>query len=276
MSMSAAAIDQTLKRAMGAIQSQRAEEAARLAQEVLKAEPRQPRALHLFGYAMLMQERPGEALDPLEAAFKALRDPDIETQIAIALRKLGRTDDALSRLTRAAKRKPVFPAAIHELAFTLHSLGRDDEAIEALARGIEAAPMMVELPLLMGWIYYDRGDAEKAKAAFARVGAINPNHPDAHYGTGLALIDSGDIAAAAERFRAALRIDPSDQQSRLRLGACLLELGDTAAASSCLRLATRGGADFYGKALKTLVTSNRGRFWLQPSGVAKFFKGERN
>jgi tetratricopeptide (TPR) repeat protein len=274
MNVSADTIEQTLQRAMGAIQNQRPDEAARLAQEVLKAEPRQPRALHLFGYAMLMQERPGEALDPLEAAFKALREPDIETQIAIALRKLGRTDDALSRLMRAAKRKPVFPAVFHELGYTLHTLGRNDEAIEALTRGIEAAPMMVELHLLLGWIYYDRGDGPKAKAAFGRVAAINPNHPDAHYCAGLALIDIGDVAQAAEHFRAALRGNPSDQQSRLRFGACLLELGDTAAA--CLRLVTRGGADFYGNALKTLVTSGRGRFWLQPSEAAKFFKGERN
>src|SRR5215470_3552689 len=138
-SRSAISIDEALRRAMAAIESQRPEEAARLAQEVLNRNAGHPNALHLFGYSLLMQERPSEAIEPLEKAFRSLRDPAIETQLAIALRKAGRTDEALSRLTRAVKRKPVFPAAIHELGFLLHSLDRTDEAISVLKSGIVAA-----------------------------------------------------------------------------------------------------------------------------------------
>jgi tetratricopeptide (TPR) repeat protein len=261
---------------MAAIQSERPEQAARLAQEVLDRNPSHPNALHLFGYALLMQERAGEAIVPLEKAFKSLRDPAIETQLAIALRKAGRTDDALSRLMRAVKRKPPFPAAVHELGYLLHSLGRSDEAISVLKNGIEAAPWMADLPLLLGWIFHARIDAANAKAAFARALGIAPNHSDALYGMGLLLMDAGEFAPASEYFQRALLVNPSDQQSRLYLGACLLELGQTGAASACLRQVTRGGADFYNKALKVLSSSSRGRFWLQPSVAAKFFRGERN
>ncbi len=271
----AAAIEETLQRAMSAIQSQQADYAAKLAQDILKRNSSHPNALHIYGYALLMQDRASEAIAPLERASRSLRDPAIETQLAIALRKAGRTEDALVRLQRAAKQEPVFPAAIHELGYVLNSLGRTDEAIEAIERGMQAAPRLPDLPILLGWIFHGKNDNPRARSAFAHVLASFPNHPDAHYGMGLVLMDAAEFPAAAEHFRQALAGDPADQQARLFLGACLLEMGE-AGAGTCLRLVTRGGPDFYGKALKILMNSSRGRFWLQPSAAAQFFRGERN
>lgn len=270
------AVEETLRRAMSAIQSQRPDEALRLTQDILNKNPSQPNALHLYGYALLMQERADEAVAPLEKAFRSLRDPAIETQLAIALRKAGRTDDALSRLARAVKRKPPFPAAFHEYGYLLHSLDRADEAIAVIKAGMGAAPWMPDLPLLLGWIFHARNDGVSARTAFARALGVAPNHGDALYGMGLVLMDAGEFAPASEFFQRALLNDPSDQQSRLYLGACLLELGQTGAASVCLRQVTRGGASFYGKALKVLSSSSRGRFWLRPSGLARFFRGEQS
>jgi tetratricopeptide (TPR) repeat protein len=271
----AAAIEETLQRAMSAIQSQQPDYAAKLAQDILKRNSGHPNALHIYGYALLMQDRASEAIAPLERASRSLRDPAIETQLAIALRKAGRTEDALVRLQRAAKQVPVFPAAIHELGYLLNSLGRTDEAIEAIERGMQAAPRLPDLPILLGWIFHGKNDNPRARSAFAHVLASFPNHPDAHYGMGLVLMDAAEFPAAAEHFRQALAGDPADQQARLFLGACLLEMGE-AGAGTCLRLVTRGGPDFYGKALKILMNSSRGRFWLQPSAAAQFFRGERN
>ena len=207
----AAAIEETLQRAMGAIQSQQPEYAAKLAQDILKRNPSHPNALHIFGYALLMQDRASEAIGPLERAFRSLRDPAIETQLAIALRKAGRTEDALIKLQRAAKRAPVFPAAIHELAYLLNSLDRVDEAVDVLKSGIEAAPRLPDLPILLGWIFYFKNDSANARSAFARALVSAPDHPDAHYGMGLVLMDAAEFAAAAEHFRQALASDPADQ-----------------------------------------------------------------
>jgi tetratricopeptide (TPR) repeat protein len=271
----AAAIEEALQRAMSAIQGQQPDYAAKLAQDILKRNPGHPNALHIFGYALLMQDRPGDAIAPLEKAFRSLRDPAIETQLAIALRKSGRTDDALARLQRAAKQVPVFPAAVHELGYLLNSLGRVDEAIEVLKGGMDNAPRLPDLPILLGWIFHGKNDNANAQSAFARALTIAPNHPDAHYGMGLVLMEAAEFPAATEHFRQALARDPADQQARLYLGACLLEMGE-AGAAACLRLVTRGGPSYYGKALKILTTSSRGRFWVQPSAAAQFFRGERS
>jgi tetratricopeptide (TPR) repeat protein len=271
----AAAIDETLQRAMSAIQGQQPDYAAKLAQDILKRNSGHPNALHIYGYALLMQDRASEAIAPLEKAFRTLRDPAIETQLAIALRKAGRTEDALTRLQRAAKQVPVFPAAVHELGYLLNSLGRTDEAIEVIKSGMEAVPRLPDLPILLGWIFHARNDGTNARAAFARALVSAPNHPDAHYGMGLVLMDAAQYQPAADHFRQALANDPADQQARLYLGACLLEMGE-AGAATCFRLVTRGGPNFYGKALKVLSSSSRGRFWVQPSAAAQFFRGERN
>src|SRR5262249_40102149 len=187
-------VEETLQRAMAAIQSQRPEEAARLARDVLNRNSGHPNALHILGYSYLMQERPADAIELLEKAYRSLRDPAIDTQLAIALRKAGRTDDALKRLARAYKRTPPFPAAIHEYGFLLHLLDRDDEAIEVLESGIETAPWMPELPILLGWIFHGRNDGENAKRAFAQAVRTSPNHADAQYGIGLVLMDTGEFA----------------------------------------------------------------------------------
>ena len=87
----------------------------RIAKEILKTDPRHARALHVLGCALLMQGRAQDAVAPLEAAARGRHDPEIETQLAMALIQIGRRDDALSRLKRAAKRQPPYAPAFHGL-----------------------------------------------------------------------------------------------------------------------------------------------------------------
>lgn len=270
------AIDLQLERVMRAIQSGQGGEAARLAGDILARSPGQPKALHLFGYALLMQERPDEAIEPLEKAHRALRDPAIETQLAIALRKAGRAEDALKRLLRVVKREPAFSGGVHELAYLLYSLERTDEAIDVLRKGMQAAPASPDLPILLAWIMRERNDGRGAHEAFARALSVAPDHSDAQYGMGLVLLEAGEFAQAAERFQRALATNPADRQSQVLLAACLLEQGQSGVAYVLLRQATRGGPRFYEQALKVVSSSSRGRFWLKPSAAAEFFSGRRN
>ena len=59
-----------LQRAMVALNSQRPQEAERIAQDILKADPRHGKALHVLGCALLMQGRAQEAVAPLESAAR--------------------------------------------------------------------------------------------------------------------------------------------------------------------------------------------------------------
>ncbi len=261
--------DATFEWARAAIQQGRADDAERLVRNVLAGIPQHPTALHLLGCALLLQDRPGQALAPLEKAARSRQDPEIETQLAIALRKVGRTDDALARLDRATKRRPPFPAAFHELGFLLHSLDRSEEAIAVIERGAELVPGAPELSVQLGGIHHARRDLSKARAAYSQALAIAPDHADAHYGAAVVLMDEGEFSQAAEHLRRSLAKHPADVQARLKLGVCLLELGRSDDALGCLRTAIHRRPQLYGIVLRLVSSAARGRFWLRPSSAAK-------
>src|SRR6266508_582822 len=129
-----------LQRATAAINLGRPEDGERFARNVLAGIPQHPKALYLLGRALLQQNRAAQAVAPLERAARALQDPAVETQLGIALREIGRTEDALARLRRATKRRPAHPEAFHELGLLLSSLGRADEAVTAVEHGFQLAP----------------------------------------------------------------------------------------------------------------------------------------
>jgi len=262
--------DEMLQRANAALQSQRPIEAARLAGEGIKDNPRHPRALQILGAALLMQGKPKDAIGPLEESARGRHDPVLDTQLAIALRQLGRQDEALLKLKRAVKRRPAYPAAFHELGYLLFVMERHDEAIEMLNRGLDIAPNSRELSLQLGNVLLRRGRHAEAKTAFARVLAFAPGTADALLGMATALSALGEYGPAAECYRACLASHPQDGLW-LELGHCLLALRQTDAAYDCFRAAARGSPERYGQVLSSLVKSGHGRFWLRPSDAARFF-----
>jgi tetratricopeptide (TPR) repeat protein len=264
--------DDALSRAVLALNSQRPNEAERIAGEVLKADPRHSRALHIFGCALLMQGRAEDAIAPLETAARGGRDPEIDTQLAMALRQTGRHEDAFSWLKRATKRRPPYAAAFRELGALLVSMERYDEAVEVLRSGLEVAPMMSQLSIQLGYALLSRGNCADAKSAFARALDISPGSADALFGMAKAHRDSGEARAAADYFRRYLMSEPGDQSAWLHLGHCLLELGQLDAGYECFRTVARGDPKRYGNALASLAASGRGRLWLKPSAAAQFLR----
>src|SRR5215470_4545799 len=272
---SAAACEQALRGAFAAMDNRRPDEAERIALAQLAKTKEEPRLLHVLGVALLSQGRAGEAVAPLEGAARARADAVVETQLALALRQSGRIPEALHWLQRASERQPPFPFAFHELGVLLFAERRLAEAEATVRRGLDAAPSMPELSVLLGGILLDRGDRANAKVAFARALAHAPRQPAALYGFGAVLMEDGEFARAAERFRQAIACDPSYTQARVSLGACLLELGQRDEGLAHLRAAAAVSPQFYGKALRVLVSSGHGQFWLRPSAAAEFLKRDK-
>jgi tetratricopeptide (TPR) repeat protein len=265
-----------LQQATFALSANRPQEAQRIAQLILKTEPRQAKALHVLGCALLMQDRIGDAVAPLEEAARALREPETDTLLAIALRRIGKNEGALSRLKRAIKRRPPYAPAFHELGYLLMSLEQYDEAIEALRRGLEIAPMMPELSILLGNVFLAGRNFPNAKVSFARALNISPNSLDAMYGLAVAYWRLCEHQAAADLFRRCLVRNPDDVSTLLGLGQCLLELGQRDAGYDCFRKVARGNSKHYGSALAALVNAGRSRFWLKPSAAARFLRGTKS
>ncbi len=264
-----------LHRARMALRSDRPQDAERIAGEILKLDPRNGAALQVRGSALLMQKRPADALAPLQVAAQSLRDAETDTLLAMALRQTGRTDEALSRLKRAAKRQPPYAPAFHELGYLLMSLGNYSEAVETLRRGLETAPMMPQLSVQLGEVSLRRRLYGDAKAAFARAVEIAPHSADALFGLARAYQELGQAALAAEYYRRCLLLIPENVACWLNLGHSLLRLGQIEAGHDCFRTAARADPKRYGKALTSLAASGRGKLWLKPSAAAQFFARKR-
>jgi tetratricopeptide (TPR) repeat protein len=267
--------DAALHRAGLALNQRRPQEAERIASEILRADPNDVRALETLGYALLAQNRGAEAVAPLEVAAHSKHDPEIDTALAVALRQAGRMDEALSRLKRTAKRHPRFAAVYRELGALLFALERFDEAIDALKRGIGVAPMMPELSIQLGYVFLHRRNCNEAKAVFAHALGIAPNSAEALFGIAKAHQEVGENQAAADYFRRYLLLRPADANAWLTLGDCLLALGQRDAGYDCFRGVARNHPERSGAALRALVSSGRGRFWLRPSAAANFLRGQK-
>jgi tetratricopeptide (TPR) repeat protein len=266
---------EAMQRARLALNSDRPQDAAHIADEILKVHPGQPQALQVRGCALLMQKRAADAIAPLQAAAQSLRDGETDTLLAMALRQSGQADEALARLKRATKRRPPYAPAFHELGYLLMSLEKYDEAIEALRRGLEIAPMMPQLSVQLGEVLLRRRSYADARVAFARALDIAPTSVDALFGIAKANLLLGDVASAADYYRRCLLTAPDNAAIWINLGQCLLRLGQVEAGYECFRTGARGDPKDYGNALTSLAASGRGRLWLRPSAAARFFAPKR-
>jgi tetratricopeptide (TPR) repeat protein len=226
----------------------------------------------VVGLALLAQQRPRDAVVPLEGAARARSDPVIETHLAIALRQSGRAADALTCLECAGAHRPPFWLAFHEHGLVLLSLRRPAEAEAAVRRGLELMPEVPELWVMLGTVCLDRAAWEHARKAFERALTGAPGHVAALYGLGSALMHDGDFAAAAERLKQTVAIDPSYAQAWNHYGLCLIELDRWEEGIACLRRAVQIAPQAYGDVLKTLVTTGRGRFSIKPSAAARLLR----
>jgi tetratricopeptide (TPR) repeat protein len=264
--------DNVLARAMFALDNERPQDAEQIAAEVLRADPRHARALYILGCALTMQGRAGEAIAPLEAATRGRDDPEFDTMLAIALRQVGRHEDAVGRLRLATRRRPPYATAFEELGYLLVLMDRYDEAADVLSLGLQIAPMMPQLSIQLGYAHLSRSDCANAKIAFARALDISPTSHDALFGMAKAHQELGENEEAAAYFGRYLTDRPNDSGAWLNLGHCLLELGQPDAGYECFRRAAQGDAQRYGTALTSLAAAARGRFWLRPSEAARFLR----
>jgi tetratricopeptide (TPR) repeat protein len=269
MNRGAAAVQQ----AMWELNANRPVQAERIVREALKDEPRHAGALRILGYALLMQNRAKDAVAALEPAAQDIHDPELETQLAIALRQAGQQEEGLRRLKRAVKWKPPHAGAFHELGCLLASMRRFDEAIEAFRRGLEIAPMTPELWIQLGYAHLNGAGFTEAKIAFDSALNISPESHDARFGRAMAHQELGEFGRAAEDLRYCLRTRPDDPAALLGLGGSLLALGQSEAGYAYFRAAARG-ADLkrYGMALGSLVKAAQGRFWVKPSEAVRFLR----
>ena len=229
-----------------------------------------------LGYALLMQGRAEDAIAALEPAARRRHDAEIDTQLAIALRRAGRPDDALARLKRATKRNRLMRRHSTNSAACLRPWNAIDEAIEAFQRGLDIAPMMPEFSIQLGHAFLQRRQLHRCQDRLCAGAGDFAGFSRRAVRYGHSASGAGESETAAEYFRRCLMMRPNDgghlaQPRTLSAGArparCrirVLPRGARAAmqsamAARCLRWRRRA----------------RGRFWLKPSEAAALCCGKK-
>ena len=156
---------------------------------------------------------------------------------AIRLHTGGQLDAAVDAYRAILERHPEAGACWCNLGVALRKLGRRDEALAVLREGVRACPELVDLNYNLGNALSDAGDAEGAleryRAAFAR----DPGHLPAAIACGAALLGLARFEQAVDHYRAALDRHPDNARLYHALGRALWNLRQVRAAAAAYRRA---------------------------------------
>ncbi|MBN1772003.1 MAG: tetratricopeptide repeat protein, partial [Deltaproteobacteria bacterium] len=156
-----------------------ADEAARLALELLERHGRCPGILQLAGQALLAEGRAEAALDPLQRlAQVAPEHAEGRTLLATALLVERRFDESVSQYERAVALAPT-PARRAALGLALSLAGRAAEAVPLLERLAEEQPEHVGAWINLGVARAAAGRFEEARAALLRALELDPDNAQA-------------------------------------------------------------------------------------------------
>ena len=170
---------------------------------------------------------------PLPSAADA--DEALLSAHAVALRGLGRDEEALALYRRAATAFPRSAVAEHNIAAVACDLGRHAEAEAAAQAAFAKGGDAPETWLTLGRALQGQGRFDAAEQAFAEALRRRPLDPEAHQALAqLVWMRTEDLAAASAKLEAALAASPGSTPLRLIRASLLDYAGEAAAAYAAL------------------------------------------
>src|SRR5262249_45479514 len=134
---------------------------------------------------------------------------------------------------------PEDPDGYYLLGLALRVLGRHDEAMRAVDSGIAKAPHWHDLFVLKSDILRDKKRPHEAMAAANEAVRLEANDADCHAAVALSAAALGNRTDAVFALRRGLKLDPDRAQLHRLLGDQYLELSDPAQAVVCYHEALR-------------------------------------
>ena len=113
----------------------------------------------------------------------------------------------------------------NNLANALAKQGKVDEAIKAAKRALEVQPDFAIAHYNLGNLYVQRGRLDLAQRHFEEAIRLLPNYAEAHSNYGQLLAERGDLAAGVASFQQAITLNPSLSRAHLNLGVALAKSG---------------------------------------------------
>ncbi len=199
--------------------------AIKVCEEALKINPDCLEALNLMAIA---QRRQGAVDEAISLYQKILQQKPGEARVlynlGIALSKKGDFQAALEAYDKALALRPRMVEAMGNKAEILIRLGRETEAEEILERSLLVRKDFALALANLAEIYFRRKDYSKALEMVKMALIHDPELPEGHNMMGKMLHWQGKIEEAIKEFALALELDPGHAKAAHNLGNCFLEL----------------------------------------------------
>jgi len=213
-------------------------EAEAVYRRVLATSPDHADALHLLGVIALQVDKPQPAVDLIREAIRRNGgNPAYFANLAGALRRLGRTEEALAAGRRAVQLNGNFADGLNNLANVLLDAKLYSEAADILERLIALRPDPLDRRLALARALILSNRATEAVEVLRRYVEIAPRETRAggYSNLGVALRKLGRDEEAGEAYRTALEIDPNDPAALNNYGTLLQDEDRHAEAERCFR-----------------------------------------
>ncbi|QFY44428.1 tetratricopeptide repeat protein [Candidatus Methylospira mobilis] len=180
-----------------------------------------------------------DALAPMQKAATLLSsDAEVYYNLGNILYALGRLGEAEASYRRAQQIKPDYAAVHYNLGNILYGLARWNEAEASYRRALQSKPDYAEAHNNLGNVLNNLGRLEDAAACYRRALNLTSGSAEAHNNLGTVLQNLGRLEEAVASYRRALEIKPDYAEAHNNLGNVLNGLGrlDDAVASYCRAL----------------------------------------
>jgi tetratricopeptide (TPR) repeat protein len=195
-------------------------------QQILRADPNQPIALHFLGLIAHQGGENDRAVKLISDALKIKPNyAEAHCNLGLTLKDLGKLDEAVTSYKYALAIKPNFALVYSNMGIALKALGRLDEAVESYSKALNIKPDYAEAHSNLGNALRDLGLLDEAVASCHKAIAIKPDYAEAYSNLGNALQDLGQLGEAVTSYNKALAHKPDYAEAHANLGAALLDLG---------------------------------------------------
>jgi tetratricopeptide (TPR) repeat protein len=207
---------------------------------MLAINPRSWTAHHNLGYALRREGRTAEAIDHLMQAVRL--KPDLEWAhelLAGLLMDAGRVDELMAHWAETLRAHPEFARGHYGMAIALAARGRPDEARAHYREALRLRPDWVEAHYNLANLLAAENRLEEAIAHYREALRLRPDLASAHSNLGVALGAAGRREEAMTHYREALRLEPDLVAAHHNLANALLDVGRPADAIDHYRAVLR-------------------------------------
>jgi len=173
---------QLMQSALELYQSGNLEEAENICREIVKTEPENSEALHLFGLIFYQQGNYDLAIKKIRKALKL--DPENAEayyDLANVMQDKGESTKALTNYRKAVKLNPEFAEAYNNIGIALHDNLQLEKAIKSYREAIRINPAYAEAYNNLGVAFQEQKRLDEAITHFQKALLLKPEYANAYH-----------------------------------------------------------------------------------------------